>query len=85
MNGWRSLADDPPPADMRGFFVGHSKGGRMDYVFRWPHPRTGEMWFWCKGENCNYPLDDYGPDVWYPGPPQIPGSTNERFLRTGRI
>ena len=71
MNGWRSLKDDPPPQDMRSFFVGHARGGRLDYVFRWPH--AGKMQFWCYGGGRgNYVLTGYTPDIWYPGPPTIP-------------
>ena len=73
---WRSLKDEPPGPEHRSFFVGHSKGGRMDYVFRWPD-RKGKMWYWCSGEDGNYPLAGYTPDVWYPGPPNIPGSDVE--------
>jgi hypothetical protein len=72
MNGWRSLKDDPPGQEHRMFFIGSSSGGRTDYVFRWPH--KGKMAFWCQGEDGNYPLANYGADVWYPGPPEIPGS-----------
>ncbi len=71
---WKSLKNEPPGPEHTMFFVGHSRGGRRDYVFRCPHPKTGEMVFWCRGEVLNYILYDYKPDVWYPGPPTIPGS-----------
>lgn len=81
---WRSLKDDPPGPEHRMFFVGNSEGGRRDYVFRWPHPKTGEITFWCKGEEVNYVLEHFNPDVWHPGPPNIPGSWVDD-LQKGKI
>jgi hypothetical protein len=81
-SGWRCLQTDPPPADMRMFFVGHATGGRMDLVFRWPW--NGRQWYWVEGPTENYPLDDYGPNVWYPGPPLIPGS-NVEAIQKGKL
>jgi hypothetical protein len=78
---WRSLATDPPGPEHKAFFVGHSKGGRMDYVFRWLHPKTGKMAFWRHGDHGNYVMYDYGPDVWHPGPPPIPGSRVEAIQK----
>jgi len=72
MNGWRSLKNDPPGPEHKTFFVGHSRGGRIDYVFMWPY--GNKMRFWCKGEHGNYVLRGYTPNVWHPGPPPIPGS-----------
>lgn len=82
--GWRSLKTDPPGPEHKMFFVGHSKGGRMDYVFSWPHPKTGKPVYWKQGEHGNYIMYDYGPDVWYPGPPTIPGSDVEA-IQQGRF
>lgn len=76
---WRSLKDAPPGPEYQAFFVGHSKGGRNDYVFRWPHPKTGRIAFWCRARHDNYVLENYTPDVWHPGPPPIPGSDVEKF------
>lgn len=81
-SGWRCLETDPPPNSMRVFFVGHAEGGRMDLVFRWPY--KDRMWFWKQGKDGNYPLDDYGPNIWYPGPPAIPGSDVEA-IQEGRL
>jgi hypothetical protein len=81
---WRSLKANPPGPEHKSFFVGHSEGGRIDYVFQWPHPKTGKLAFWCKGENGNYLMDNYKPDLWHPGPPRIPGSWVDR-LQKGEI
>jgi hypothetical protein len=79
---WRSLEKEPPGSEHdKGLWVGHSKGGRMDYVFRWPDWKTGKDAFWCSGEKGNYMLRSYKPDVWYPGPPPIPGSDVEAIQK----
>jgi hypothetical protein len=81
---WKSLKDDPPGPEHRTFFVGHSKGGRMDYIFRWPD-LNGKMAFWVKGySEGNRILTGYTPDIWYPGPPLIVGSDVEA-IQQGRM
>jgi hypothetical protein len=81
---WKKIKDEPPPPELlhQGFFVGHSQGGRVDYVFRWPGS-NGEMAYWVKGSSTepNRELTDYTPDVWYPGPPTIPGSWADRIQK----
>lgn len=79
-SGWRCLRTDPPPPETRMFFVGSASGGRIDWVFRWPGP-DWKIAFWCRGETENYRLTDYTPDVWYPGPPTIPGSEVEAIQK----
>lgn len=73
-SGWRWLRKDPPPKGLRQFWVGHSEGGRRAFVFLWPG-RGGKLAFWVEGfEGNNVELTSFQPDVWHPGPPDIPGS-----------
>lgn len=82
MPEWKSIEEEPPgPEHYKGLFVGHFPGGRIDYVFVWPHPRTGKPAFWGKGKMLNYVLTGYTPNRWYPGPPLIPGSDVERLQK----
>ena len=82
-NGWHSLKDDPPGAEHATFFIGNSEGGRTELVFRWPHPKTGEVAFWKSGKDGNFVLEWSGADVWHPAPPPIPGSAVDD-IRKGR-
>lgn len=86
-NPWRSLAADPPgPEHGQGFLVGSSTGGRMDFVFTWPHPKTGKPAFWRRGVgHMNCLMEDYKPDVWHPGPPPISGNAVARFQKSGDV
>jgi hypothetical protein len=81
---WKKIKDHPIPNDLstkNGFWVGSSTGGRMDYVFLWPGG-NGKLTYWIQGDNGrNRQLTGYKPDVWYPGPPAIPGSWVDRLQR----
>ena len=78
---WRWLKNDPPGPEHITFFVGHARGGRMDLVFRWPHPKTGKTAFWYSGDHGNSVLTHYVPNVWHPAPPPIPGSDVEAIQK----
>lgn len=81
---WSSLKTNPPGPEHKLFFIGSSTGGRLEFVFRWPNFDTGKPEYWKSGEHGNFLLNWEGADVWYPGPPEIPGSWADQ-LQQGQI
>lgn len=83
-SGWQKFSrTNLPGSEHQTFFVGSSRGGRMDLVFLWPHPKTGHTALWKQGEHGNYLMYDYNPDVWHPAPDAIPESAVAKFQETG--